>query len=96
MTTVIFPGGWMSAVHEGRLVPEAADIIQPDVSLAWTKEGTRFGHLSCSAVNDSAHHLCISEVPLIITHCSPLAIIHNLHSARASVSAIDKPYRWNI
>lgn len=91
MATVIFSEGGMLAVQKGRLVAYTVDIIQPDVSFAVTKVGTRFGCLSWPTVHGSAHHLSISDVPLIITHCSPLVVMENLHSTRASVGAIGKP-----
>lgn len=91
MATIIFSKGGMSAVQKGRLVTDTADIIQPDVTMALTEEGTGFGCLSCSTVHGSAHHLSISDVPLIVTHCSPLVIVQDLHSTRASVGAIDEP-----
>ena len=75
MATVTVSYGGMSTVEKGRLSPIATDIIQPDFSMAWTKVGTSFGGQSCSAVHGSAHHLSISEVPLVIAHRSPRAIL---------------------
>ena len=94
MATVVFSQAGMSAVQKGRLIADTVDIIQPDVSTALTKVGTRFGGLSCSTVHDSAHHLSISDVPLVVTDGSPLAVMQNLHSTRAAVSAVDKPEWW--
>lgn len=81
----------MSAVQQGRLVAEAVNIIQPDVPLALTKEGAGFGRLSRPAVHSPAHHLSVSDVPLVVAHWAPHAVMQIFHSARTPVGAIDEP-----
>ncbi len=95
MATVILTKGRMPAMQKGRLITNTGNIIQPDVSAALTKVGTGFSRLSCSTVHSSAHHLSISDVPVIITYCSPLAVMLNLNSTGTSIRAVDKPQRWD-
>ena len=59
---------------------------------AFTEERPGFGLLRCPTVHLSAHHLGIVEVPLVVTHGSPLPVMVDLHSARAPVGAVHKLY----
>lgn len=89
MATVIFTNTGMLAVQKGRLITLTFHVIQPDISITWTKMGSNLGCVRCPTVHGSAHHLSIPDIPFVITHCPPLVIVTNLHSTRASVGAVD-------
>ena len=85
MITVVGAEGRVGAHCQGGLWAWAPDIVQPDGPAALAKAGTAGGRQGRATAQLSTHHLGILQIPEVITHRPPLALVEDLHSARAVV-----------
>lgn len=88
MAAVIF--GAVLAMQQRQLVAFAPDIIEPDDTFTLSKVRVGLDRHGRATVQGSAQHSSVFDVPVVITHGSPLLVSENLHSARAPVRAVDK------
>ena len=92
MSTVVDPEPWMSAVCYRWFPSWTNDVVQPDGSTALSKTCTMWCWTSPATAQLSAHHIGISQIPVVITHRPPLSSMVDLHSARAAVVRVDQPH----
>ena len=95
MSTVVDPEPWMSAVCYRWFPSWTNDVVQPDGSTALSKTCTMWCWTSPATAQLSAHHIGMSQIPVVITHRPPLSSMVDLHSARAAVVRVDQPHWWS-
>lgn len=78
-----------STVCQTGLMTRALDVAQPDLAFARTKGRTVERMFSKATSQLQAHHMSLSDVPTEVTHCPPLVMAEDLHSARTLVLPIN-------
>lgn len=81
----------VQAPPECALGPHALHVVQGDGALASAEMRPPGGRHSLAAGQLPAHHLGIAQVPAVVTHGPPAAIVVQLHAALAPVTAIGQP-----
>lgn len=80
------------ALAELGLVAFAVDIIKKDKPRALSKVRAAAHRHSNTTVQLLTHHVSIHHVPVVITHCSPRAIVEHLHPALTPIMPIHQLY----
>lgn len=61
----------------------ALHIIQPYGAGASSEVGTRRSSHCMTTAKLPTYHICVRKLPFVVTNCSPLALIEDLHSTGA-------------
>lgn len=80
-----------SAAGQTALVSRALDMPQPDLATPWAKHGTTQGRFGQAAPQLKANHVCLAEVPAVVTNSPPLVVVDHLDPARTLVVSIYQP-----
>jgi len=89
---VVGSPGLCPALGKGGLRPGAAYVVQPDGVYSLPIASPANGRQCHPAAQLPADHAGSVEVPVVITHCPPGAVVQHLQLARAGVRAIHQPY----
>lgn len=81
----------VSTEQQGGLVPMAPQVVQEDVATASTEVSIAWGGYGRATAQLAAHHLCLTQVPVVIAHRPPAASIPHLHAALAAMPAAGQP-----
>lgn len=87
------------AAGQAALVSRALDMPQPDLPTARAEHGTAQGRFGQAAAQLKANHVCLAEVPAVVTNSPPLVVVDHLDPARTLVVSIYQPdptYRSEI
>lgn len=79
------------ATGQAALVSCALDMPQPDLPAACAKHGTAQGRFGQAAPQLKANHVCLAEVPAVVTNSPPLVVVDHLDPARTLVVSIYQP-----
>lgn len=80
-----------SAAGQAALVSRALHMPQPDLPSARAEHGAAQGRFSQAAPQLQANHVCLAEVPVVVTNSPPLVVVDHLHPARTLVVSIYQP-----
>ena len=94
VTTIVRPKPRVLALCQGGFISKTPHIPQPDEATALSKVVSAGSSQSSATASLSTHHLSVGHVPGVITHRSPLAIMVDLHSARALITSIHQSDRY--
>ena len=86
MATVVWSPAIMWTVKQWSLCSTALDVIDPDrvrslAILCFTRCRGRTGETKLTA-----NHISVIDIPVIITDCSPLAVVINFNSAKINTA----------
>ena len=73
------------------LIPHALHVVQDDVAGASTKVALLRGRQGLTAAKLLAHDPGVRQVPAVVAHGAPGAIVGDLHPTLTSVTAIPQP-----
>lgn len=76
------------ALAELGLISFAVDIIQKDKPRALPKVGAAAYHHSNATIQLLTHHVSVHHVPVVVAHCSPRAIVEQLHPALTPITPV--------
>lgn len=84
-----------SAAGQAALVSRALDMPQPDLPTARAEHVTAHSRFGQAAPQLKANHVCLTEVPAVVTNSPPLVVVDHLDPARTLVSIYqsDPTYR---
>ncbi len=96
MTTVMSSPSFWSTILQCCLWSPTVHIIHPDWSWSSSKVSPIHCIYSLSTSHLSTHHCSIINTPVLITHCSPLTIMMNLHSTSTETVTTNQPHSFKI
>ena len=92
MCTVMSPPTREAAIRQVGLIPDTAKIVHPDLSGSLTEVSAR-PHVCCSTISQlPADDIAITNVPVVVTDCAPLATVVDLNATFVGVSSTHKSY----
>lgn len=97
MAAVVLTPAQVEALGQVAFCAPTFHVIQKDGTRTVAEEGLSLGRQSWAASDCSAHHVSVSEVPVIITHGSPHGFVENLYAtltAAVAVPQTDGRFDW--
>lgn len=91
VATIVDEPATVQALPQPGFCPQALHIIQDNGALSSLEMCLAEGRNGPATAQLLAHHLGIMEVPAIITHCAPGAIIVQFHPTLTVVAAFGEP-----
>lgn len=80
------------ALPQCRLVAPAAQLIHPDATRPGPKVRGPRGAEGTATAQLLADHVCVLQVPAVVTHCAPRASVKHLHAPRTAAGPGRQPY----
>lgn len=79
------------ALGEGSFCPRAVDLGQPDGTMSLAKVSQAWSCSCCPTAQLPAHHFGVTQVPGIVTHRPPLALLKDFNSPSTAAWAVHQP-----
>ena len=87
MCAVALSNVGMTAEQQGRLLPHAADVIQPNATFTSPETASSETGNGRGEAKLSADHIAVIQAPRVVTDSPPLTVYKNFHSTLTLVSS---------
>lgn len=94
--TIVDRQAQVVAPPQAGLISQAPHIVQEDGPCAVSEQAATGGCQGQATAQLPTHHLGSRQVPQVVTHGSPCAVMSHLHAALTLASAISQTHLWQI